>query len=511
MLDHSEFISSNYIHFAASESIYQNKYPENIKIAQNIAKKPQKKKQKTSKHENLQYPNDENILNQLTEIYLQLKPKFIEYQQKKRNIQQNGTKISFLTEKMNFIEWRNAIEDYEKKFQLFNCFDVEEMEKNFSVVSLPLSSSIASLSSFDSLIKIENQINDNINTNLNNNNNNINNENDLNDKNKLNGDKNNNNNNNNKNNNNKNNNENNKNNNNTNNNNENEKNKIKEIKVNCEEELQKYFNQICENNSPIERIISFSKKNLFLLPSKSKFLMSDLSQINPLIDQSKREKGYHVIIIDPPWENKSANRSNSYSSFYMKRLFQLPVSSFLLTSPNNNNNNNDNNNNNNIIISNIVNNNLNINGDNIINNDNNNDNDSLNNENNNNILNQEIINKNKNKSDLNDNNIKNDNLNINNNEKEEEDKEDKKEKEEEGEEGEEGTLVIIWITNKMKYHHFVINTLLPLWNLSYLNTWFWLKVFPSSSSYSSFIIIIIIIINIIIIIMYNSIINNFFN
>ena len=41
---------------------------------------------------------------------------------------------------------------------------------------------------------------------------------------------------------------------------------------------------------------------------------------------------------------------------------------------------------------------------------------------------------------------------------------------------EEYCLVCIWVTNNPKIERFVIDDLFPLWNVKYLNTWYWVKV-----------------------------------
>lgn len=39
-----------------------------------------------------------------------------------------------------------------------------------------------------------------------------------------------------------------------------------------------------------------------------------------------------------------------------------------------------------------------------------------------------------------------------------------------------GTLVVVWCTNSKTHLDYLSNTLLPLWNLTYVATWFWIKV-----------------------------------
>ena len=39
-----------------------------------------------------------------------------------------------------------------------------------------------------------------------------------------------------------------------------------------------------------------------------------------------------------------------------------------------------------------------------------------------------------------------------------------------------GALVAVWCTNSKKHLDYLTNTLLPLWNLTYVATWFWIKV-----------------------------------
>merc|ERR1712137_1179898 len=97
-----------------------------------------------------------------------------------------------------------------------------------------------------------------------------------------------------------------------------------ELRVTAEE----LFNKIYENNSTVEVLLSFFHRK-YVVPGQSAFIMSDMSRIKPLVNYSKDKEGFHCIIIDPPWENKSVDRKQMYPTFYMKRLFQLPVEEFL--------------------------------------------------------------------------------------------------------------------------------------------------------------------------------------
>ncbi|XP_051467689.1 N(6)-adenine-specific methyltransferase METTL4 isoform X2 [Apus apus] len=60
----------------------------------------------------------------------------------------------------------------------------------------------------------------------------------------------------------------------------------------------------------------------YLVPPKSSFLLSDISCLQPLLNYKKK---YDVIVIDPPWENKSVKRSNRYSYLSSWQIKQIPV------------------------------------------------------------------------------------------------------------------------------------------------------------------------------------------
>ncbi|XP_072544128.1 N(6)-adenine-specific methyltransferase METTL4 [Salminus brasiliensis] len=61
---------------------------------------------------------------------------------------------------------------------------------------------------------------------------------------------------------------------------------------------------------------------MYFLPPRSRFLLSDFTRIQPLVNS---EEKYDLIVLDPPWENKSVKRSNRYGFLPSSQLKQLPV------------------------------------------------------------------------------------------------------------------------------------------------------------------------------------------
>ncbi|XP_077208778.1 N(6)-adenine-specific methyltransferase METTL4 [Paroedura picta] len=60
----------------------------------------------------------------------------------------------------------------------------------------------------------------------------------------------------------------------------------------------------------------------YLFPPKSSFLLSDISCMQPLLKYNKK---FGIIVIDPPWENKSVKRSNRYSYLPSWQIKQIPM------------------------------------------------------------------------------------------------------------------------------------------------------------------------------------------
>ncbi|NWI38080.1 METL4 protein, partial [Picathartes gymnocephalus] len=78
---------------------------------------------------------------------------------------------------------------------------------------------------------------------------------------------------------------------------------------------------VTENSSNCAKIIVLMGQK-YLVPPKSSFLLSDISYLQPLLNYKKK---YDVIVIDPPWENKSVKRSNRYSHLSSWQVKQIPV------------------------------------------------------------------------------------------------------------------------------------------------------------------------------------------
>ncbi|NXP15375.1 METL4 protein, partial [Thinocorus orbignyianus] len=78
---------------------------------------------------------------------------------------------------------------------------------------------------------------------------------------------------------------------------------------------------VTENSSNSAKIVALMGQK-YLVPPKSSFLLSDISCLQPLLNYKKK---YDVIVIDPPWENKSVKRSNRYSYLSSWQIKEIPV------------------------------------------------------------------------------------------------------------------------------------------------------------------------------------------
>uniref|UniRef100_A0A3B3Z0K0 Methyltransferase like 4 n=1 Tax=Poecilia mexicana TaxID=48701 RepID=A0A3B3Z0K0_9TELE len=98
------------------------------------------------------------------------------------------------------------------------------------------------------------------------------------------------------------------------------------------------FSQVTENSEAWAAVVPLMGEE-YIIPHDTAFLLSDFTRIQPLVqcecnEKKKRKRSgrrFDVIVIDPPWENKSVKRSRRYSSLPSSQLKRLPVP--LLGSP----------------------------------------------------------------------------------------------------------------------------------------------------------------------------------
>ncbi|XP_060730158.1 N(6)-adenine-specific methyltransferase METTL4 [Tachysurus vachellii] len=81
------------------------------------------------------------------------------------------------------------------------------------------------------------------------------------------------------------------------------------------------FSCITENPDDFAREVTLMGETYFL-PPHSRFLLSDVACLQPLICSGDK---YDLIVLDPPWENKSVKRSSRYSFLPSSQLKRLPV------------------------------------------------------------------------------------------------------------------------------------------------------------------------------------------
>ncbi|XP_046880017.1 N(6)-adenine-specific methyltransferase METTL4 [Hypomesus transpacificus] len=87
------------------------------------------------------------------------------------------------------------------------------------------------------------------------------------------------------------------------------------------------FTRVTENRMDCAMEVTLMREK-YIIPPQCSFLLSDFTRMQPLVD---REQTYELIVLDPPWENKSVKRSRRYSFLPSTQLKRLPVPS--LASP----------------------------------------------------------------------------------------------------------------------------------------------------------------------------------
>lgn len=85
------------------------------------------------------------------------------------------------------------------------------------------------------------------------------------------------------------------------------------------------FTHLISTGSARRELLAYAAGHAVLLPPRCRFLLSDARQLAPLLQDAAQAGGYHCVVLDPPWENKSAKRSARYPTLPSRNLLGLPL------------------------------------------------------------------------------------------------------------------------------------------------------------------------------------------
>ncbi|KAL2498351.1 Methyltransferase-like protein 2 [Abeliophyllum distichum] len=89
------------------------------------------------------------------------------------------------------------------------------------------------------------------------------------------------------------------------------------------------FNSLVANEGSSDVEAEFLNHR-YIVPKKSCFYMSDLGKIHNLIP-AESDRGFNLIVIDPPWENSSAHQKLKYRTLPNRYFLSLPIKQFTHT------------------------------------------------------------------------------------------------------------------------------------------------------------------------------------
>ncbi|XP_040922105.1 N(6)-adenine-specific methyltransferase METTL4 isoform X2 [Toxotes jaculatrix] len=81
------------------------------------------------------------------------------------------------------------------------------------------------------------------------------------------------------------------------------------------------FSRVTENREDWATVVTLMGEE-YVIPPHTAFLLSDFTRIQPLVHYGRK---FDLIVMDPPWENKSVKRSRRYSSLPSSQLKRLPI------------------------------------------------------------------------------------------------------------------------------------------------------------------------------------------
>ncbi|KAG5513856.1 hypothetical protein PMAC_000478 [Pneumocystis sp. 'macacae'] len=90
------------------------------------------------------------------------------------------------------------------------------------------------------------------------------------------------------------------------------------------------YNRIVTNSDIFSKSINISN-NIFHIPPKSSFILGNVEiNIDSLVDFTHKKGAFDIIILDPPWKNKSLSRKGGYFSLKSNYLLmKIPIQKLL--------------------------------------------------------------------------------------------------------------------------------------------------------------------------------------